>query len=83
MVERSLPAQLVERLLPTPEVRGSISIGDMNFDQYSTKCNFEKTKIKKKRQGMAHLKKANLYNRFCSKCPFLACFSSKLQLSIS
>ena len=50
-------AQLVERSLPTPEVRGSIPIGDINIDQYSTNCNLEKTKIKKKRPGMAHLKK--------------------------
>ena len=48
-------AQLVERSLPTPEVRGSIPIGDINIDQYSTNCNLEKTKIKKKRPGMAHL----------------------------
>ena len=48
-------AQLVERSLPTPEVRGSIPIGDINIDQYSTNCNLEKTKIKKKRPGKAHL----------------------------
>ena len=48
-------AQLVERSLPTPEVRGSIPIGDINIDQYSTNCYLEETKIKKKRPGMAHL----------------------------
>ena len=48
-------AQLVERSLPTPEVRGLIPIGEINIDQYSTNCNLEKTKINKKRPGMAHL----------------------------
>ena len=47
-------AQLVKRSIPTPEVRGSFPIGDINIDQYSTNCNVEKTKIKKKRPGMAH-----------------------------
>ena len=47
-------AQLEERSLPTPEIRGSIpDIG--NF--LSSNCTIEKTKIKKKRPGMAHLKK--------------------------
>ena len=50
-------AQLVERSLPTPEIRGSIPISDINIDQYSTNCNSEKTKIKKKRPGKAHLLK--------------------------
>ena len=53
-------AQLVERSLPTPEVRGSIPIGDINIDQYSTNYNVEKTKIKKKRPGLAHLKKGSV-----------------------
>ena len=44
-------AQLVERSLPTPEIRGSIPISDINIDQYSTNCNSEKTKIKKKEAG--------------------------------
>ena len=45
-------AQLVERSLPTPEVRGSNpDIGKV----LSTNCTLEKTKIKKKRPGMAHL----------------------------
>ena len=48
-------AQLVERSLITPEVRGSIPISNINNDQYSTNCNLEKTKLKKKRPGKAHL----------------------------
>ena len=54
-------AQLVERSLPTPEVRGSIPIGDINIDQYSTNCNLEKTKIKKKRPGI--FKKEYAFNK--------------------
>ena len=48
-------AQLEERSLPTPEVCGSILIGDINIGEYSTNCYLEKTKIKKMRPGMAHL----------------------------
>ena len=45
-------AQLVERLLPTPEIRGSNpDIGII----LSTNCTIEETKIKKKRLGMARL----------------------------
>ena len=45
-------AQLVERLLSTPEICGlSPDISKM----LSTNCRIEKTKIKKKRLGMAHL----------------------------
>ena len=45
-------AQLVKRSLPTPEIRGSNpDIGEI----LSTNCTLQKTKIKKKRQGMAHL----------------------------
>ena len=45
-------AQLVERSLLTPEIRGSNpDIGKT----LSTNCTIEKTKIKKKRSGMAHL----------------------------
>ena len=47
-------AQLVERLLPTPEIRGSNP--DIIKIVY-TNCTIEKTKIKKKRPGMGHLKK--------------------------
>ena len=44
-------AQLVERTLPTPEIRASNpDIGKI----LSTNCTIEKTKIKK-RPGMAHL----------------------------
>ena len=55
-------AQLVERWLPTLEVRGSIPISDINIDHYSTNCNSEKAKIKKKRPGTAHLFKLAIYN---------------------
>ena len=47
-------ARLVERLLPTPEIRGSNpDIGKI----LSTHCTIEKIKIKKKSPGIAHLKK--------------------------
>ena len=45
-------AQLVERSLPTPENHGSNS--DMG-KIVSTNCTIKKTKIKKKKPGMAHL----------------------------
>ena len=46
-------AQFVERLLPTPEIRNSNpDIGKV----LSANRKLEKTKIKKKRPGMAHLK---------------------------
>ena len=45
-------AQLVERSLPTTEIHGSIpDISKM----LSNNCTIEKTKLKKKRPGMAHL----------------------------
>ena len=50
-------AQLVERSLPTQEIR------DWNPDirkLLSTNCKIEKTKIKKKRLGMANLLKNTL-----------------------
>ena len=47
-------AQLVERSLPTAEIRGlNLIIGKI----LSTNCIIEKMKIKKKRLGMAQLKK--------------------------
>ena len=47
-------AQLVERSLPTPEIRGSNpDIGKI----LSTNCTLEKIKLKKKRPGMAHIVK--------------------------
>ena len=47
-------AQLVERLLPTPEIYSLIpDIGKI----LSTNCTIEKTKLKKKRLGMDHLLK--------------------------
>ena len=50
-------AQLVERSLPTSEIRGSNpDIGNIFYTRISTDCNkIEKTKIREKRQGMAHL----------------------------
>ena len=48
--------QLVERSLPTSEIRGSNPlIGKMLSTNLSTHCIIEKSKIKKKRPGMAHL----------------------------
>ena len=45
-------AQLVERLLPTPEIRNlNLDIGKI----LSANCTLENMKIKKKRPGMAHL----------------------------
>ena len=52
-------AQLVERLLLAPEIRGSNQdIGEI----LSTNCEIEKTKIKKQRPGMAHLKKELIHS---------------------
>ena len=45
-------AQLAERSLPTPEIRGSNHDID-NDECISVNCFPEKTKIKKKRLGMA------------------------------
>ena len=48
--------QLVERLLPIPEVRGSIPvIGKIYIEHLFTVNCIETKKIKKKRPGMAHL----------------------------
>ena len=53
-------AQLVERLLPIPEVRGSYPvIGNNSYSTITVNC-IEKTKIKKKRPGMAQFKKSIL-----------------------
>ena len=56
-------AQLVERSLPIPEVRGSNPVIGKNLFIYWTfvfcQLCIENTKIKKKRPGMAHLK--NIY----------------------
>ena len=47
-------AQLVERLLPIPEVRGSNPvISKIYIEHFTVNC-IEKTKIKKKRPGKAH-----------------------------
>ena len=48
-------AQLVERLLPIPDVRGSNPVIGKKF--VYCQLSIEKTKIKKKRPGLAHLKK--------------------------
>ena len=55
---------MVERLLPTPEVRGLIPISDINIDKYSTNCNLEKTKIKKKEAGERPLLKKLLLEQY-------------------
>ena len=52
-------AQLVEQSLPTPGIRGlNPDMGKIK----STNCTIEKTKIKKKRPGMADLKKIDVTN---------------------
>ena len=51
-------AQLVERSFPTPEIRGLIPIiSKILSTKESTNIIIEKTKIKKKRTGMAIIKK--------------------------
>ena len=47
-------AQLVERSLPIPEVRGSNPVSDKKYIEHFTVNCIEKTKIKKKRPGRAH-----------------------------
>ena len=47
-------AQLVERSLPIPEVRGSNPVIGKTIYYLYTVNGIEKTKIKKKRPGMAH-----------------------------
>ena len=57
MLGEVVVAQLVERSLPIPEVRGSNPvIGKNLYRTFTVNC-IEKTKIKKKRPGMAHFKK--------------------------
>ena len=49
--------QLAERSLPIPEIGGfNPDIGSISNVYISVNCYPEKTKIKKKRPGMAHLK---------------------------
>ena len=56
-------AQLVERLLLTPEFRGlNLDIGKLLYGTFFTVNCIKKTKIKKKRPGMAH---------FCLKMSFI------------
>ena len=47
-------AQLVERLLPTPEIRGLNPVTFISDIYLSTVNCIEKTKIKEKRPGMAN-----------------------------
>ena len=51
-------AQLVEWLLPTPEAHGSNPVIGKIYIEHCllSTVTIEKTKIKKKRPGMAHLK---------------------------
>ena len=54
-------AQLAEQLLLTPEVRGSNTAIDNFYSiNISSELYVEKMKIKKKRTGMAYLKKLNV-----------------------
>ena len=58
-------AQLVERLPPTLEIRGSNPVIGKTFIKHLFTVNcVEKTKIKKKRPGMAHLKNKDSNNLF-------------------
>ena len=56
MIWGSGVAQLVEPLLLIPEVCGSIPVIGKNLNRTFTVNCIEKTKIKIKRPGMAHLK---------------------------
>ena len=47
-------AQLVERLLPVLEIRGSNPVIGKIYIEHFKLSTVEKTKIKKKRPGMAH-----------------------------
>ena len=51
-LEAVVVGQLVERSLPTPEIRSSNP--DIS-EILSSNCKIEQTKINKKRPGMAHL----------------------------
>ena len=54
-------AQLVEQLLAIPEVRSSNPVIDKIYLEHLFTANcIEKTKIKKKRQGIAHFYKKNM-----------------------
>ena len=60
-------AQLVELSLPIPEVRGSNPVIGKKFfisieHLFTINCVLEKTKIKKKRPGMAHFFKKSSFN---------------------
>ena len=63
-------AQLVEQLLPTPEIRGlNPNIGIVLFS--NCKLQIENTKIKKKRPGMAHVKKSSMKPIISTRGPVL------------
>ena len=58
-----IEAQLVEQSLPKPEIRGSNPvIGKFYLLSTVLKTSTEKTKIKRKRPGMAHSKKHSSYD---------------------
>ena len=57
-------AQLVEQLLPIPEVRGSNQVISKNSYWTSNVNWIEKMKIKRKRPGMVHLKKEKKLKMF-------------------
>ena len=71
-------AQLVERLLPMPEVRSSNPFIGKKLYLYGTfvYCQLcvEKTKVKKKRPGMAHFKKrcGEAMEELCGQHVFIA-----------
>ena len=61
-----IEAQLVEQSLPKPEIRGSNPvIGKFYLLSTVMKTCTEKTKINKKRHGMAHSKKIRRISRLC------------------
>ena len=61
-------AQLVEQLVSTPEVRGSNQvIGKICFEHLFTVNWIEKTKIKKKKPWIAHLKHTDCRRKFLLK----------------
>ena len=54
-------AQLVERLLPTPQVRGSIPvIGKLYIEHYFLSTVFKRRKLRKKAPGMTYWKNVNV-----------------------
>ena len=73
-------AQLANRSLLTPEVRGSNPvIGEVLLNIVNS---FEKTKIKKKRLGMAHFYNESLILSVFDLFPFILHLSLSLSLSL-